>query len=201
MKKLRFFTACAIIFSLTSCEKKNELQERIDEINEGLYFILGSKPKEIYEKLGVYGGTGTITCDDATQAGFKYKEKRSDGVDVYTFGVKNGLETEFYYRNDAAVGFKTRDSEFGFSYFGYMIGCPIWSHRGEYSCLSDAFHQKGFETDVVSEKREEEIWNGMIRRYAWYSATFENKLHVDFSWDEIYTLNGNIRTMEVFIDA
>ena len=74
------------------------------------------------------GGTKTVSSDDGKEMGFEYKEKRSDGVDVYTYGVKNGLETEFYYRNDAAVGFKTRDPEFGFSYFGYTIGYPIWSH-------------------------------------------------------------------------
>ena len=77
MKKSCFLIAFAVVFSLASCGKKNELQERIDEINEGLYSFLGSKPDELLSNLHVSGGTGTVTCDDATQAEFKYKEKRS----------------------------------------------------------------------------------------------------------------------------
>ena len=128
MKKTYLLIAASVLFSLPSCSKKDVFQERIDDVNKGLFSILGSKPKDIYRCLGLYGGTKTVSSDDGKEMGFEYKEKRSDGVDVYTYGVKNGLETEFYYRNDAAVGFKTRDPEFGFSYFGYTIGYPIWSH-------------------------------------------------------------------------
>ena len=34
------------------------------------------------------GGSKTISSDDGKQTDFEYKEKRSDGVDVYTYGVK-----------------------------------------------------------------------------------------------------------------
>ena len=202
MKKTYLLIAASVLFSLPSCSKQDVFQERIDDVNKGLFSILGSKPKDIYRCLGLqYGGSKTISSDDGKQTDFEYKEKRSDGVDVYTYGVKNGLETEFYYRNDAAVGFKTRDPEFGFSYFGYTIGYPIWSHFGEYTSLPSALYQRGYDTDVVSEKREEDTWNGHPKYYAWYSATFQNKLHLEFSWDEMYTLNGSMRTMSVFIDA
>ena len=89
MKKTYLLIAASVLFSLPSCSKKDVFQERIDDVNKGLFSILGSKPKDIYRCLGLqYGGSKTISSDDGKQTDFEYKEKRSDGVDVYTYGVK-----------------------------------------------------------------------------------------------------------------
>ena len=56
MKKTYLLIAASVLFSLPSCSKKDVFQERIDDVNKGLFSILGSKPKDIYRCLGLYGG-------------------------------------------------------------------------------------------------------------------------------------------------
>ncbi len=57
MKKTYLLIAASVLFSLPSCSKKDAFQERIDDVNKGLFSILGSKPKDIYRCLGLqYGG-------------------------------------------------------------------------------------------------------------------------------------------------
>lgn len=56
MKKTYLLIAASVLFSLPSCSKKDVFQERIDDVNKGLFSILGSNPKDIYRCLGLYGG-------------------------------------------------------------------------------------------------------------------------------------------------
>lgn len=57
MKKTYLLIVASVLFSLPSCSKKDVFQERIDDVNKGLFSILGSKPKDIYRCLGLqYGG-------------------------------------------------------------------------------------------------------------------------------------------------
>ncbi len=75
MKKTYLLIVASVLFSLPSCSKKDVFQERIDDVNKGLFSILGSKPKDIYRCLGLqYGGSKTISSAAGKQKDFEYKE-------------------------------------------------------------------------------------------------------------------------------
>lgn len=194
-KRMLLISICAL--SLFSCDSRSTIQKETDELNNYLRSFLGSKPDEFFQTLKI---SSRVFSDDWSKATFQFKETRDDGVDVYTCGSKNGLETQFYYRNDMAVGLRTRDPQFGLTIYGYYPGYPVYSPYENYDSLFDALENHGFkiETGLIEHEIDQ---NENYIRYPWCSAVFEEKLHISFSWNELYSVGGSLHTMEVILDV
>lgn len=198
-KTILMFSLCFL--SLVSCNAKNEMQKAIDELNSsGLQGFLGSKLENFKDTLHI---RYNFLSDDGSEAIFQFKETRDDGVDVYSFGTKYYLETQFYYRNDIAVGFKTRDPGFGLTIYGYGIDYPAWRNLKQEDGDAELFTtliQKGFEKEIGKDIWEDDPVNEKCA-YSWCLFTFQNKLHVNYSWNSTYSAGYSMRTMEVFLDT
>lgn len=132
---------------------------------------------------------------------FEYSEKRDD-VDVYACGVMNGGPTEFYFRNGINVGFVTREPEFGFTLYGNPIGYPVFDAHGKWSnSLFNVLRERGYDDDDDAEKgRSKDSGINENFRYSWRRFKYKEKLHVAFASNVIYTCDGNLAVMEVFVD-
>lgn len=183
MKK-SILLSLALLPIVCSCDNRTTLQKKIDEVNEQCNFRINYKLED-FGRLWDSKYSGQIETDH-----FKFKERREDGIDVYTLGTVDYLTTEFYFRLGFLKGFKTRDPDFGFSIYGYTIRYPSYN-------LDEKLLSKGFEFVSSDRHREADVLpNGV--RYVWNEFYFE-KLHINYSYNLLYSIAANITEIEVFL--
>ncbi len=191
MKAKGLLTTCLLVLSLGSCNTKSELEKEIEAVNKECGFRLNSKIEDFPASWH-----GTVR---RTNEKFQFKETRDDGVDVYTCGTYDYLTTEFYFRDGLEVGLKTRDPQFGFSIFGRYLGAPIWSIKdSNYKDLISIFSERSYDYEPDGHRDPDVLPNGYI--YSWVTNVYKNKLHINYSWEPIYTFDGSLTEIEVFLD-
>lgn len=188
-----------ICMTLCACNAKNSLSKEIEEANTYCNFILGSKLEDFphHWKEGAYIGNGE------NAEAFHFKEMREDGVDVYSCGKMNTFETLFYFRDGLNVGVTTPDPEYGFSIFGKTIGYPAYGTQGNFDDGAfDALDNRGYVEDKRGPdgKAEVVMGNDPYLRFVWRRFTYADKLHVGFAYDPMYSYDGNIAIISVFLD-
>ena len=192
VKKMSIFGV--LLPLICSCNTKTSLQKEIDVVNEECNFRLGMKLEDFPPSWKEKYHPGSESNENF------HLQKNNDGIDIYNCGTENGFTTEFYFKDGLEIGFRTRDPGFGFSVFGKTIGYPCYGSAGHWE--DSAFYiliNRGYSS--CSHHREPtEAGDGYVR-YAWYEYNFEDRLHIHFSCSPIYTFDGNIIELEVFLEA
>ena len=89
MKKTYLLIAPSVLFPFLLVVKRMYFKKELMMWIKGCFLFLEASQRIFIVALAFnMGGSKTISSDDGKQTDFEYKEKRSDGVDVYTYGVK-----------------------------------------------------------------------------------------------------------------
>ncbi len=206
MKRKILFIAFAIIPLLASCNRQNSIQEEMKALAE-----IGDLPltltKEKCDYLYTYDYSNIY---ENIYESFHYRySETAYGVDIYTCGVVNGGETRFYFRDGINVGFATRDPQFGFSILGRTIGSPVYGQRDEGydKDLYTELMNRGFEEDFEMQNTlpsETPAWSIVRKNKPQYTTvrcmTYQEKLHINYCYDPIYSFRASMVGMEVFLE-
>ncbi len=200
---------CLFPLFLTSCNKQNTIQEEMETLENNGCFLLNKTYERIFK--GFYGTECKgeffdIYSKELKNTGeFEYLKTISK-TDVYTAGIFNGQQTRFYFRDGINVGFSTRDPQFGQSLFGCTIGSPTrdYLNDGWNNSLIAKFNERGwtctYERDE-EERSELSVFDldepiSLVHRYMKY----KDKLHVNFGFENKYSLNWNMMSLEIYLD-
>ena len=207
MKKNNMLLAflCTIPLFMTSCNKQNTIQEEIAVLENNGCFFLNKTFQEIYDKLGSRKFYDIYSEELEYTGKFEYS-KTIGKTEVYTAGAFNGQETMLYFRDGINVGFSTRDPQFGLSLFGCTLGSPTRDYMNDSwdNSLIAKFNARGWNCtyERLEEDRSElSIFDinepiELVHRY----MTYQDKLHVNFGFENQYSLSWNMMSLEVYLD-
>lgn len=211
MKKRKYiFTfLCLSPLLLTSCNKQNTIDDEIETLANNGCFFLSKTYERIFDKFYGTNCRGRFYDIYAKELKFtgKFEYSKTIGkTEVYTAGAFNGQETVFYFRDDINVGFSTRDPQLGLSLFGCTLGSPTRDYMNDNwdNSLIAKFNARGW--NCTYERLEEERSElstfdinepiELVHRY----MTYQDKLHVNFGFENQYSLSWNMMSLEVYLD-
>ncbi len=208
-RKYIFMFLCTISLFTTSCNKQNTIQEELAVLEKNGCLLLNKTYEYIHKHAYGAEGRGRFYDIYAKELKFTGEFKYSKTVgktEVYTAGAFNGQETMLYFRDGINVGFSTRDPQFGLSLFGCTLGSPTRDYMNDSwdNSLIAKFNARGW--ICTYERLEEEhselsIFDinepiELVHRY----MTYQDKLHVNFGFENQYSLSWNMMSLEVYLD-